>query len=148
MRLQRQLVKRFVKFAAWDSALLIQNLSTLTLSRMTCLRKQWIGTNSNSNVIPLLFVSRLAHYAGWPDMGGSNNDARRRDVTIFCIRYVGFWFCVCLASVFLIGWPVILAWVGLAWGMYQVCTALQGNRSTRSSHQSKPKRRCRDRNKS
>ena len=79
-------------------------------------------------------------------MGSSNNGGdRRRNLESSCIRYVVFSFCVSLLLFHFVGWPSLLAWVGLAWSMYQVCAGLQGSQSIYHPHQSKPKRRCRDR---
>ena len=81
-------------------------------------------------------------------MGNSNHGGdRRSDLEAFCNQYVGFWAIVCFMAFFFIGWPTLLAWVGLAAGMRIFGEALSGS-SSRSDHphqtQPKPKRRCRD----
>ena len=47
----------------------------------------------------------------------------------FCERYVSFWMFVCLAAFFFLGWPVLLSWAGLAWGMYFFVKILFGSES-------------------
>ena len=44
--------------------------------------------------------------------------SKRRSTELFCERYVCYWMFVSLAACFLVGWPVIISWVGLAWGMH------------------------------
>ena len=46
------------------------------------------------------------------------HDSRRDGCERFCERYVSFWMFVCFAAFFFIGWPALLSWAGLAWGMY------------------------------
>ncbi len=63
-------------------------------------------------------------------------------------RYIAFCGVICLAAFFLLGWPALLAWVGLAWGMQQFCQAMQGRdhdpHSRKPRQPKKPKRRCCD----
>jgi hypothetical protein len=42
-------------------------------------------------------------------------------------RYVAFCGLICFAGFFLIGWPTLIAWVGLAWGMDQFVQAMRGS---------------------
>jgi hypothetical protein len=78
-------------------------------------------------------------------MDNSNRgDDRRRDLNVFCDQYVSFWAFACILAFFFVGWPALLALVGLAGGMRVFRDALgSSNQSTRPD-QSKPKRRCRD----
>ena len=74
-------------------------------------------------------------------MVDSNN---RREIERFCDQYVCFWAFACiLASVF-VGWPAILAWVGLAGGMRVFRDALNSSNHSTRPDQSKPNRKCRD----
>ena len=63
-------------------------------------------------------------------------------------RYVAFWGVVCFVAFFLLGWPALIAWVGLYWAMDQFMQAMQGHspgRPTHTTHQHKKrKRRCCD----
>jgi hypothetical protein len=81
-------------------------------------------------------------------MDNSNHgDDRRRNLEMFCDQYVSFWAFACILASFFVGWPALLAWVGLAAGMRVFGEALGGSSSrTDRPHQTqtKPKRRCRD----
>ena len=66
-------------------------------------------------------------------------------------RYVAFCGVVCLVAFFLLGWPALIAWVGLAWAMNGFVEAMRDSHRrrkprSRSPHTHKPKRnrRCCD----
>lgn len=63
-------------------------------------------------------------------------------------RYVAFCGVISLLAFFLLGWPALIAWVGLAWGMQQFCQAMRGVRPNRPTHEprqtKKSNRRCCD----
>ena len=66
-------------------------------------------------------------------------------------RYVAFCGVVCVVAFFLLGWPALIAWVGLAWGMDQFVQTLRGSHRRRKPrsrspqpHKPKRNRRCCD----
>lgn len=63
-------------------------------------------------------------------------------------RYVAFCGVISLAAFLLLGWPALIAWGGLAWGMQQFCQAMRGTTPKQPSHKprqtKRPKRRCCD----
>jgi hypothetical protein len=99
--------------------------------------------------MPPWCISRSFPREGLPDLGG--NQERRRKLAQLeesSERYVAFCGIVSLAAFLLLGWPALLAWVGLAWGMQQFCDAMRGgapNADSRKSRRTqKSKRRCCD----
>ena len=44
--------------------------------------------------------------------------SKQRGLENYCERYVAYWMFVCLAAVIFLGWPAIVSWAGLAWGMH------------------------------
>lgn len=63
-------------------------------------------------------------------------------------RYVAFWGVICLVAFFLLGWPALIAWVGLAWAMDQFVQVMRGRvpgkHPQKTRHTKKPKGRCCD----
>ena len=66
-------------------------------------------------------------------------------------RYVAFCGVVCFVAFFLLGWPALIAWVGLAWAMNGFVQAMRDSHRrrkprSRSPHTHKPhrNRRCCD----
>ena len=84
----------------------------------------------------------------------ANNQERDRklaELEAASERYVAFCGVVCLVAFVLLGWPALIAWVGLAWAMDQYVQAMRGSHRrrkprSRSPHTHKPKRnrRCCD----
>lgn len=58
-------------------------------------------------------------------------------------RYVAFCGVVCVVAFFLLGWPALIAWVGLAWGMDQFVQAMRGkSRPTNQNIRRRDRRSC------
>jgi hypothetical protein len=58
-------------------------------------------------------------------------------------RYVAFCGVVCFVAFFLLGWPALIAWVDLAWGMDQFVQAMRGK--SHPTHQNIRRRKRRSR---
>lgn len=58
-------------------------------------------------------------------------------------QYVAFWGLVCLVGCLFFGWPMLIAWAGLAWAMNEYVQVMRGGRSSSASRKS---RRSRNRN--
>ena len=74
-----------------------------------------------------------------------NNDPKRRELEKFCERYVAFWAFACILASFFVGWPAILAWVGLAGGMRVFRDVLVGSQSSDRESHSSPRPKCKRR---
>lgn len=66
-------------------------------------------------------------------MTHSRSDDRRHQAEIFCHRYVGFWLVICLVGFCFLGWPMLMAWPLILWGMWNFLNAFFGERSTNAS---------------
>ncbi|MDB5336614.1 MAG: hypothetical protein JWN70_2233 [Planctomycetaceae bacterium] len=81
---------------------------------------------------------------------GDDQERKRRlgQLDESCERYVSFCGVICFFASFLLGWPALVAWVGLAWGMQQFRDAMRdGSNGQHSNKNTKPKksnRRCCD----
>ena len=81
---------------------------------------------------------------------GNNQDRKRQlaELDESCKRYVSFCGVICFVAFFLLGWPALVAWVGLAWGMQQFRSAMRdgasGQHSNISDKPKKSNRRCCD----
>ena len=56
--------------------------------------------------------------------------SKQRGLENYCERYVAYWMFVCLAAVIFLGWPAIVSWAGLAWGMHFFLKVLFGSESS------------------
>jgi len=81
---------------------------------------------------------------------GDDHDRKQRlsQLEVSSERYVAFCGLICFVAFFILGWPMLIAWVGLAWGMQQYCHAMKGTvpkqQSQKTRKTRKPKRRCCD----
>jgi len=71
-----------------------------------------------------------------------NNNPKRRELDQFCDRYISFWLLICLAAFFLIGWPMLLAWIGIVWGMRLYKKIMLGEQSQESFTNRKKNASC------
>lgn len=70
------------------------------------------------------------------------NDPKRRELEDFIARYLMFCFLVCVASAILFaGWPALLTWAGLFYGMrfYHEFMFGSGEQPKSSTRKRKPK---------
>jgi hypothetical protein len=70
----------------------------------------------------------------------SEDDHLRLAFDRFCDRYISYWGFVCLVAFLLLGWPAIVAWVGLLMAMNAFRDAVLGNQPQGRPRRAEPKK--------
>ena len=135
--------------AVADFRWLIPTMPTSTPSPIFAPRSTSIGMTWSCPATRLLAVGPRILREGSPDVGDSQDRERKlAQLEASSERYVAFWGIISLVASFVLGWPALLAWVGLAWWMQQFCQGMRGKAPNhprpKVCHSKKSNRRCRD----